>query len=42
MTTMTQIVSIARRSQATLLVDAAGVAALAGLLVVALHIPAFV
>ncbi len=42
MTTLRQISMIARRSQTTLLVDAFGAAALMGLLVVGLHIPAFV
>ena len=42
MTTLRQIRSIANRSQHTLLSDAAGVAALMSLLIVALYIPAFV
>ncbi|MEP3637543.1 MAG: hypothetical protein ABJM43_13280 [Paracoccaceae bacterium] len=42
MTTLRQISMIARRSQATLLGDAFGAAALMALLFVALHIPSFV
>lgn len=42
MTTLRQIKSIANRSQATLLGDAAGAAALLSLLVLSLYIPAFV
>ena len=42
MKTLHQIASIANRSQATLLSDAAGVAALMMMLVFALHIPALV
>ena len=42
MTTLRHISSIARNSQMTLLGDAAGAAALVGLFVIALHIPAFV
>ncbi|MDF1727696.1 MAG: hypothetical protein P1U53_08100 [Sulfitobacter sp.] len=42
MTTLRTIKSIAHRSQATLLQDMAGAAALIVMLVVALHLPAFV
>ncbi|WP_262386503.1 hypothetical protein ROLI_023260 [Roseobacter fucihabitans] len=42
MSTMSQLKSIAARSQATLLQDAAGVAALIVMLVVGLHLPAFI
>ena len=42
MTTLRQIRSIAYRTRATLLGDAAGAAALMSLFVVALYLPAFV
>ncbi len=42
MTFLTTIKSIATRSRATLLQDAAGAAALVVMLVVSLHLPAFV
>ncbi|MDW4497748.1 hypothetical protein R5H30_07135 [Sulfitobacter sp. D35] len=41
MTTLKQIKSIALRSHATLVQDAVGAAALALMLVVGLHLPAF-
>ena len=42
MTTLRTIKSIAARSQGTLLQDAAGAAALIVMLVVGLHLPAFI
>lgn len=42
MTTLKMIKTIATRSQTTLLQDAAGAAALIVMLVVGLHLPAFV
>ena len=42
MTTFRDILRTARRSEATLLQDAVGVAALAVMLVVGLHLPAIV
>jgi hypothetical protein len=42
MTTIRSITSIAKRSQHTLLQDAAGVAALVVMMVLSLHLPAFV
>lgn len=42
MTTLKTLKSIANRSQDTLLKDAAGVAALIVMLIVSLHLPAFV
>ncbi len=41
MTTLRQIGSIARRTQATLLCDAAGAAALMVMLIVGLHLPSY-
>ena len=42
MTTLRQIKTIATRAEATLLADAIGAAALMGILVVALYLPAVV
>ena len=42
MTTIRSITSIAKRSQHTLVQDACGVAALVVMMVISLHLPAFV